>query len=98
MRSGGGAEEGAAGDAAQRGQQLTDTTRCVGVWQGVAGAGGGLGTQHESGEQDVPSPSERRSTLHCNVAGVSQDALGSTQTRGEPGGSHLPGGRVSYPG
>ena len=30
MRSGGGAEERAAGDVAHRGQQLTDTTRCVG--------------------------------------------------------------------
>ena len=42
MRSGGGAEEGAAGDAAQRGQQLTDTTRCVGCGRAlpVLGVGG----------------------------------------------------------
>ena len=40
--------------------------------------------------------SEGRLTI--DIVGVSQDALGSTQTRGEPGGSHLPGGRVPYPG
>lgn len=37
-------------------------------------------------------------TSWCNAAGVSQDALGSTQIQGEPGGSLWPGGRVPYPG
>ena len=42
LRSDGGAEEGAAGDAAHRGQQLFDTTQCVGCGRAlpVLGVGG----------------------------------------------------------
>ena len=37
-------------------------------------------------------------TRGAKVAPRSLGALGNTQRKGEPGGSHLPGGRVLYPG
>ena len=36
--------------------------------------------------------------LTIDIVGVSQDALGSTQNTGEPGGSLRSEGRVPYPG
>ena len=89
------------------GMQLTGGNNCSAphiVW-GVAGrcqCWGWVGTQHIGGTRCSSSlasrSSEKRGTPRCNVAGVSQDALGSTQIQGEPGGSHWPGGRVPYPG